>query len=550
MVEGTRSSQDTLIRGREAFARHAWGDAFVELSEADGHDPLEPADLDRLAQAAYLIGKQEVSMDLWTRAHHEFLASGEEERAAGSALWMAFLFLNGGEMARAGGWIARARRILDDGARECIEQGYLLVMAAMGTIFEGDAVTAAEIFSRSGEIGERFDDADLVAIARMGRGRACIYLGRTVEGVSLLDEAMVAVIAGEVSTVIAGDIYCSVIEACHETFDLRRAQEWTAALSAWCDAQPDLVLYRGQCLVHRAEIMQLHGTWSEAMHEAERACERLAQPPGQPAVGAAFYQVAELHRLRGDFGKADDAYARASRHGREPQPGLSLLRLAQGQVGASEPMIRRVIEEAQDPVSRSRLLPALVEILLASDDVEAARTAVDELSGIASELDAPMLRAAAAHAEGAVLLAEGDASPALSRLRDSAAAWQGLDAPCEAARVRVLIGLACRALGDGDTAEMEIRTAAQAFEELGAVPDLAHARALSSEGAVRREDGLTPRELEVLRLVATGKTNRAIADALFISDKTVARHVSNIFTKLGLSSRSAATAYAYEHELV
>ncbi len=389
-----------------------------------------------------------------------------------------------------------------------------------------------------------------MTIALMGRGRTSIFLGRTAEGVALLDEAMVAVTAGEVSPIIAGDIYCSVIEACQEIFDLRRAQEWTAALGEWCEAQPDLVLYRGQCLVHRAEIMQLHGTWSDAMHEAERACERLAQPPGQPAIGAALYQVAELHRLRGEFVKAEDAYRRASQHGREPQPGLALLRLAQGQVDAARATIRRVVDEAQDRVTRSRLLAPYVEILLASGDVDAARAAADELSEIASNLDAPLLRAAAAHSQGAVLLAEEDAPAALAALRDAGAAWQELEAPCEAARVRVLVGLACRRLGDEDTAAMELDAARQAFGELGAAPDLAHVRELSREAVPGDAGGLTSREVEVLRLVATGKTNRAIADELFISEKTVARHISNIFTKLGLSSRSAATAYTYEHGLV
>jgi DNA-binding NarL/FixJ family response regulator len=367
---------------------------------------------------------------------------------------------------------------------------------------------------------------------------------------SVLDELMIGVVAGEVSAVVAGLAYCSVIDACHELFDLRRAQEWTAALTQWCEAQPGLIPYSGQCLVHRAEIMQLHGTWPDAADAAQLACERFAGRPDQAAAGAAFYQQAELQRLCGDVSKAEVAYRQASRLGREPQPGLALLRLAQDRVGAAAAAIRRVMDEAQDRVARCRLLPAYAEIMLAANHVEAARAAADELSEIADDLDAPLLRALAGHARGATLLADDDARAALAALRLAWAAWQELDVPFEAARVRVLIGLACRKLQDEDTAQMELDAACWVFRQLGAAPDLARAEALARKRPAAVPGGLTARELEVLHLVAGGKTNRSIAADLFLSEKTVARHVSNILTKLGLSTRAAATAYAYEHDLV
>jgi DNA-binding CsgD family transcriptional regulator len=543
------TTAETLARGRECFDRRAWADAFAELSAADREAPLEPEDLERLATAAYLLGRDDDSVEVWERAHHELLRGGDEERAARCAGWMVFVLLNGGEFARAAGWLARARRLLDDGQRDCAERGHLLVPEAFQHAVAGDWPSAHAISSEAAEIGDRFGDIDLVTLARNVQGRALIGQGKTVEGMTLLDEVMVAVMADEVSEIVAGAVYCSVIEACQEVFDLRRAQQWTAALTHWCDSQPDLVPFSGNCLVHRAEIMQLHGAWPDALDAAQRACERLMRR-AQPAVGAAFYQQGEVHRLRGEFARAEEAYHQASRSGREPQPGLARLRLIQGQVDAAAAAIRRVVDEARDGVTRSRLLPAHVEIMFAAGDVDAARAGGDELSEMADDLDAPLLRALATHAQGSVLVLEGDARAALGALRYAWTAWQELEVPYEAARARVLIGLACRQLGDEEGAEMELDAARWAFEQLGAVPDLARAQALSRKAAAKPAGGLTARELEVLRLVATGKTNRSIAADLFLSEKTVARHVSNIFTKLGLSSRAAATAYAYEHDLV
>jgi ATP/maltotriose-dependent transcriptional regulator MalT len=543
------TAAQALARGRECFGRRAWADAFVELSAADREAPLEPDDLKRLATAAYLVGRDEDSVEMWERAHHELLGTGDVLGAARCAGWLVFVLLNGGEFARAGGWLARAQRLLDDGEHDCAEQGHLLVPVAFQRAVAGDWPSAYAIAHQAAEIGVRFADMDLVTLARNVQGRALIGQGRIVEGMTLLDEVMVAVMADEVSEIVAGSVYCSVIEACQEVFDLRRAQQWTAALTHWCDSQPDLVPFTGHCLVHRAEIMQLHGAWADALDAAQGARERLLRR-AQPAVGAAFYQQAELHRLRGEFAQAEEAYRQASRWGREPQPGLARLRLAQGQVDAAAAAIRRVVDGAEERVARSRLLPALVEIMFAARDVQAARAAADELSEMADDLDASLLRALATHAQGTVLLLEGDARAALGALRHAWTAWQELAVPYEAARARVLSGLACRQLGDEEGAEMELDAARWAFEQLGAVPDLARAQALSRKVAARPAGGLTARELDVLRLVATGKTNRSIAADLFLSEKTVARHVSNIFTKLGVSTRAAATAYAYEHELV
>jgi DNA-binding CsgD family transcriptional regulator len=431
-----------------------------------------------------------------------------------------------------------------------VERGYLLLPVALQLIRRGESTEACSAFAEAAAIGERFIDRDLMALARQGQGRALIRLGEVTRGVALLDEVMVAVTAGEVSPMIVGDIYCSVIEACHEIFDLRRAQEWTLAMERWCGSQSDRIPYRGHCLVRRAELLQLHGDWPNAIQEAEQACEWLSRPPPQRAVGAAFYRQAELERLRGEFVKAEEEYRQASQWGREPQPGLALLRLAQGQIEPAKAAICRAVDEAATPAIRSPLLAASVEIHLAAGDTAGARAAADELVRIAARLDAPLLRASSAQSMGAVLLHQGEPKAALSLLRQAAAAWHDLEAPYEVARARVLLGLACRALDDQDAAALEFEAAREVFQRLGAAPDSKRLSQLSAAMASKPHHPLTAREIEVLSLIATGKTNRAIAQQLRISEKTVARHVSNIFTKLGLPSRAAATAYAYQHQLV
>ena len=544
------TTADALDRGRSAFGWHAWADAFAELSAADHQDPLEVADLERLAMAAFMLGRDDDGDDAGVRAFHECVRVDDAPRAARCAFWLCLTCLHRGESARASGWLTRARELLDEGGLDCVEQGYLLLPTAMQSLATGDPGGANAASRQAAEIADRFGDPDLKAFAGAVRGRALIGLEETAQGVVSFDEAMVAVTAGEVSANVAGIVYCGVIEGCLEVFDLRRAQEWTRALSRWCDSQPDLVAFRGQCLVHRAEIMRLRGDWPDAMEEVQRGCDRLGQAAGPPDVaGMTFYQLAELHRLRGEFAKAEQAYRQATRFGRSPQPGLAQLRLAQGRVDAASAAIRTALDEAPNRVARSGLLASYTDISLAASDVKSARAAADELAEIAAELDAPLLRAAAARATGAVLLAEGDLRASLAALRNAWAAWRELDAPYEAGRVRVLIGLVCRALHDEDTAAMELDAARQVFAQLGAIPDLASIDVYAGEPPVPEPSGLSRREVEVLRLVAAGNTNPAIATELFLSERTVDRHVSNILAKLGVSSRTAAAGYAFEHRI-
>jgi len=545
------SDTGTLARGRDAFEREAWSDTCALLAQADRETPLEPEDLDRLATAAFLVGDDATSTDARARAHQGFLELGDTIRAARSAFWLAFILLDRpAQQSQAAGWLARARRLVDESARECAEQGFLLCAQALLSVRASDATAADAAFRQAAEIGARFKDRDLIALARHGQGRVLLFSNKTADGFAMLDEVMVGVTCGEVGPLVAGVVYCSVLSACHDLFDLRRAKEWTTALAAWCEAHPDMLPFRGECLVRRSEMLQLQGAWDEALAEAEHACARLDARSHARDAGTSQYQLAELCRLRGDFQKAEEGYRRASQAGRNPHPGLALLRLAQGQIEAAGVAIRHELQQRRGPALRPHVLRAVVEIMLSAKDVASARTAADELARTASGLGAPFLRGASAEAMGAVALAEGNASAAIALLRDACAIWRELDAPYEVARVRELTGLAYRKMGDEEGAQLELEAAVEGFDRLGAVPDAARVAALAPAAPAVAQGPLTGREVEVLRLIASGKTNRAIAADLAISEKTVARHVSNILTKLDLPSRSAATAYAYSRNLL
>jgi DNA-binding NarL/FixJ family response regulator len=467
------------------------------------------------------------------------------------SFWLGFCLLQEGEPARGNGWLARGRRLLDEAGLDCVERGYLLLPQALEISWGGRPTASRPIFADALAIGERFQEPDLIAMARTGLGGACIHAGEARKGVAMLDETMASVLAGEVSPLVSGLMYCAVLAFCQESFDTRRAQEWMRAFNHWYEVQPELVLYRGDCRVYRAEFMQLRGAWPDAMEEVRLACRDLDLPSSNSWAGGAFYQLGEVHRLRGEFAAAEEAYRQASQWGRPPQPGLALLRLAQGRAEAALSAIGLALTEAADDVARARFLPAQVEVSLAAGQIETARAAAHELEHTAGMLDVPLLHALAARAEGAVALADGEEAAALGHLRKAMSIWYALEAPYEAARTRTLIAAACSALGDDDGAALELDAAIQVFRRLGATPDLEHYAGEPANGATGSGPaGLTVREIEVLKLVAAGKTNHAIAQELFLSDHTVRRHLQNVFAKLGVSSRAAATAFALQHKLI
>ena len=534
-----------LDRGREAYERRAWLDAYEALSRADAEAPLRPRELELLGVSAAMVGRMDAYVAAFERMHRAWLEAGDALEAAAAAIWLGMSFASQGELGPAGGWFSRAQRLVDRDGRDCVHQGWLLVPRALQQHAMGDPDRAAALLNDAVEVAERFDDAELLAGAMSFQGMIRINQGRVAEGLRCLDEAMVAVAAGELSPFLTGAVYCGVIASCEEAFDTRRAREWTSALARWCDSQPQMVGFTGRCLAHRAGVLQLQGAWGDALAEARLARERSEAAMNRASAGEAFYRQGEVLRLQGAFGEAEEAYRAAATYGREPQPGLALLRLAQGDSAAAASGISRALGETAQPLQRAALLPARAEIALAMGEVDDAREAATELEQTAGESGSAMLGAMAAEVRGAVELAGGDAQAALPTLRRAWQVWEEIGAPYQSARTRVLLGQACAALGDRDAAALELEAARTDFERLGAEPDLARLR-----GAPAETHGLSARELEVLRLVASGRTNRQIAAELVVSEHTVARHLQNIFAKLGVSSRTAATAFAFEQRLV
>jgi DNA-binding CsgD family transcriptional regulator/3-hydroxyisobutyrate dehydrogenase-like beta-hydroxyacid dehydrogenase len=529
---------DELERGREAYARRRWAEAHESLLRVDGQGSLAAEDLELLATAAYMLGRDGEQQSALERAHQAHLERGDRRRAVQCAFWLGVHLLLRREAARANGWFARAQRLLEQDEGECVEQGYVLVATDLQHSVAAEWEAAYAAAAAAAEIAERFADADLLALALMDQGRHLVRQGRVREGLEKLDEAMVVATAQQLSPIVTGLVYCSVIDGCQELHELGRAGEWTAALTEWCDGQPGLVPFTGTCLIHRAELMQLRGQWPEAFEEARLAAERFAQRSNDAAAGDALYRQGEILRLQGNLAAAEEAYRAASRSGREPQPGLAQLRHAQGRTGAATAAIEQALAATTNWVERARLLPAAVEIVLAAGDRERAQALTGELDEIATRYGSSFLRAHVAQARGAVALADGDARGALLALRRAWKLWQELEAPYEGARARLLAADACRAIGDEETAALELDAARATLERLG---------------AARPEGGsgdLTVRELQVLRLLAAGRSNKAIAAELVLSKRTVDRHVSNIFAKCRVSSRAAATAYAYEHDLI
>jgi DNA-binding NarL/FixJ family response regulator len=527
---------DILDQARRAHGAHDWRTAAARF-DAVATERLTADDLAAYADAVWWLGRIEDNLRLSAAACDAFLADSRPVEAAWAAIVLGIFYLSRGDEPQGMGWIGRAGRLLE-GIPECPVHGYLLLMTEVeASLQAGQPAVAVDAAHRMQDLGRRLDQSDLVAMGLNGEGRALIRSGQVVDGLKLLDEAMVAVVGGKLAPFASGTLYCHTIAACHEVVDIRRMTRWIDLTERWLATFPVAVVFGGLCAVHRAQLHLFRGEWEEAERKALRVVADLDANRIDYAAEA-WYVVAEARRLRGDPGAAD-AYDEAHARGRDPQPGRALLRLQEGDpAGAAASVRSAVAAVGADPLRRAPLCAAAVEIAVAAGRLDDAAAAASELAATAGMYATSGLEAMEANARGAVLLAEGSAEQALAVLRDACRRWLDLGAVYDAAGTCVRLAEAYRALGDEASAVAEVARAETAYERLGA-----------HQLARRAPDGLTRRECEVLTLVADGRSNREIGEALHISDRTVARHLTNIFYKIDVTSRTQAARYAIDHGL-
>jgi class 3 adenylate cyclase len=463
---------DAAREGLDALEKHDWHRAYELLQQADARSALPPEQLESLAEAAWWAGKPDQCIDARERAFAAYNARGDNRKAAGVALLLRLDFDHRNDGTVAAAWQKRAERLLENEA-DCLEQGYLTLSKYGDTHWgEGDLDRALELATEALDIGTRFGDKDLQAYALTLQGFALIAKGDVTEGLALFDEAMVAAVGGDLSPYTTGIVYCRMIGACQDLAEYRRAGEWTEAARRWCERQ-SIAGFPGVCRVHRAEIIRLRGAWEEALDEATRAMDELRDHALLGQAGEAFREIGNIRLRMGDLAAAEEAFSQAYELGATPQPGLALLRLAQGKVDAAASLIDRTLSEGyRDALARARFLPAQAEIALAGGDLATARSALAEMESISAGYQSPALHAATHQARGAVLLAEGDAGAAREDLFLARRHWLSADAPYEAAQARVLLAQASRDEGDRHTAVMEVQAARSVFDKLGAPLDV------------------------------------------------------------------------------
>jgi class 3 adenylate cyclase len=465
----TQVADDSLQAGRDAISRGAFREGYELLSPSAGS--LGAKDLESLAQAAYWTGRLDESIELRERAHAAYLREGDKLSAAMLALWLAQDYWGKAALSVSSGWFGKAERLLAD-QEESVAHGYLAFARGGQDMTEGRLDDAVASLERADEFAKRYDDRNLEAMALVLKGRALVLKGEAAEGLALLDEATAAAVSGELDPYATGLIYCCTITSCHGVGDYRRAAEWTAAAKHWCDRQ-DVTGFPGACRVHHANITRLRGDWSAAEEQAVQACEEL-QGFDAWTTAAGFYEIGEIRRRRGDFAAADEAYRQAKEWGRDPQPGLALLRLAQGKTEAATAAINRSLASGgSDPLGRIRRLPARVEIALAAGDLKTARESAEELEELADmfkigEQRTPAFEAAVCLAWGQIRLTENDFAGAIPELEKAVEIWRAIGAPYEVAEAQMLLGLALRRSGDEDGARDELTAAKAAFERVGA----------------------------------------------------------------------------------
>ncbi|HEX9683275.1 MAG TPA: LuxR C-terminal-related transcriptional regulator [Acidimicrobiales bacterium] len=543
----TADAPDTLAVARGHLARWAWDEAFDAARSAGVAPGRAEADrLDMVAEAAWWLGRLDECIDAREQAYARYEAVGDRLRAGQCAVWLWEHHQMKARPAIAGAWLRRARHALEADT-ESIEFGNLVLREAELAHGSGDLDGATTLARDALRLGQELPSADLEAEALQTIGRVLIDAGRAADGLAHLDEAMLSAVEGRLGPYTTGKVYCSLISACEELGDLRRAAEWTDATLRWSSENHPLAMWPGICRVHHAALLQLRGDWGAAEREARQACVEL-DGFHVPNVAAGYIEIGEIRRRLGDLHGAEEAFARAEELCGQQSAGLALVRLAQRRVDEATAIITRMLaEHTSNQLARGKLLPARVQIAIAARDLDTATAAASELERIATDNESPVLSAAALSSRGRLQLAQGDTSAACATLRQAVQRWQQLEVPYEVATARLLLGQACRDGGDEDGATRSLASAAAIFDRLGASLDAGHIRDLTSPSSLPA--GLTAREAEVLSLVASGQTNKEIAATLHRSERTVARHLSNIFTKVGVTSRTAAAGFAYENGL-
>jgi ATP/maltotriose-dependent transcriptional regulator MalT len=544
--ELTALGSDGLAAVRDALSRHDWQAAYDAAAAASvGSPELEAERADMAAEAAWWLGRLDDSIEARELAYRIFDELGDQRRAGQCAVWLYECHAIGARPALAGAWLRRAKQALS-GDPDCVEHGALLLRQAESAHGSGEYDRAAALASQAIALGRTLRSPDLEAEALQTKGRILIEQGDIAEGMGHLDESMLFAVEGRLRPYSTGKVYCSLISACEELGDLDRAAEWTEATMQWAERHP-FAIFPGICRVHRAVVLKRRGSLAEAEREALQAGEELSGSHVANSA-AAYVEVGDIRRRLGDLEQAEDAFTRAEALCGRPSGDLALLRLAQGRTDAAMSIIAACLRETvSNGLARSRLLPIYVHVAVAAGDIEAAAAALSELDDLVAVFDTPILRATALSSRGRVELARRDVGRARATLQQALESWQALDVPYEVATARTLVGQALRDSGDEAGATASFAAAVELFDQIGARLD---ARLVLDDSRPALPAGLTEREVEVLRLVAGGLTNNEIAAELFLSAKTVSRHLSNIFTKIGVTSRASATAFAFEHELV
>ncbi|MFC8923228.1 LuxR C-terminal-related transcriptional regulator [Cellulosimicrobium sp. NPDC057127] len=529
---------DALAAGRAAYGRGDWQGAYGALTRARETAELEAPDLALLGSAAWWVGRLHESLELTELAFRVLEVQGDVEGAARRALDLAVLWGNRGDVVVASGWLSRARRLLAD-RPEGATHGYLFYVEGALALARWDLDGLQRAADDTARVAERTHNLAVTALSLVLAGLSDLRSGRTATGFGQLDEAMLPVLAGRLDPEWAGEIYCTVIHACHQLGDLDRMRAWTRATERWCEQFQGEVVFSGICRVHRLQLLCAEGGWAAAEERIERSGTEL-EGRSDWAAAEAFYQLGEIRRLRGDQDGARTVYDRARTLGVDPQPGEALLLHAAGEGDVAWSRLSAALA-GRDRLASAALLAPGVRIALDLGLVEEADAWCARLEETAEQFDSPGLRAWAAHARGAVQIARATPEDAVRSLETAAQKYRGLRCRHETAQVYELLAQAHRAMGRAAAADADRATALAIYRQLGAVPDVRRLDQSEAPG------GLTDREREVLSCVASGMTNRQVARELFISEKTVGRHLANIFTKIGVPSRTAAAAWAHEH---